>query len=132
MHTYFQQTAAQKFARFSFECPLSSKFLVLLQYFDGFQNHILNENNHKEIIQKIFEKKKIAGTVLFGSLLGVFQWEKVTENHNCWCRSSTFTLISPIFGKREKKKKGKSYTVYLKRLVLLIVRNHSKTYSKRL
>ena len=53
------------------------------QYFDKFWNHILNENSQKQIIQKIFEKKKNASTVFFTSWLYAFQWEKTIENHKC-------------------------------------------------
>ena len=39
--------------------------MVLLQYFDEFGKHVFNENSYKQIIQKVFKKKKI---------LVSFQW----------------------------------------------------------
>ena len=33
--------------------------MVLLQYFDEFGKHVFNENSYKQIIQKVFKKKKI-------------------------------------------------------------------------
>ena len=35
-----------------------------------------------DIIHKIFEKKEIAGTVLFVSWLAKYQWNKIFENGN--------------------------------------------------
>ena len=65
---------------------------------------------------KIFEKKKIAGTVLFVSWLATYQWKKIIENCNSVGVGAhkvgkivfgpTLTLILPIFGER---KKGKLY-----------------------
>ena len=33
--------------------------MVLLLYFDEFGKHVFNENSYKQIIQKVFKKKKI-------------------------------------------------------------------------
>ena len=44
--------------------------------------HIFHENSEKLIIQKILERKKIAGTVLFVSWLAIYQWKKIIENCN--------------------------------------------------
>ena len=53
----------------------------LWQYFGKFWNQVLNKNSQKQIIQKMFEKKKNMCTVLFGSWQYAFQWQKTTENH---------------------------------------------------
>ena len=42
----------------------------------------MHENSSKYIIQKIFEKKEITGTVLFVSRLATYQWKKIIENCN--------------------------------------------------
>ena len=66
----------------------------------------------KQIIQKIFDKKKSVSS-FFGSSLHAFSWEKTIENHNCvgaGARKVEFyfvfcpilTLIFPIFGEYEK------------------------------
>ena len=53
------------------------------QYFDKFCNHILNENSQKQIIQKIFGKKKNASTVFLGLGYMHFSEKKTKENHIC-------------------------------------------------
>ena len=42
----------------------------------------MHENSYKEIIKKIFEKKKIAGMVLFFSWLAKYQSKKNIEHYN--------------------------------------------------
>ena len=42
---------------------------------------ILHENSSKYIIQKLIEKKKIAGMVLFVSRLAKYKWKKI-KNYN--------------------------------------------------
>ena len=61
---------------------------------------------------KKFEKKKIAGTVLFVSWLATYQWKKIIDNfnsvgtgdHKAGISSSFLALILPIFGERKKSK----------------------------
>ena len=77
----------------------------------------MHENSSKQIIQKIFEKKEIAGIVLPVSWLATYQWKKIIENFNAVGAGAhkggkvasfgpALTAILPIFGER---KKGKSY-----------------------
>ena len=64
------------------------------------------------IIQKIFKRKNITGTVLFVSWLATYQWEKIIENCNSVGAGAqkvgkvvfgqTFTLILLTFGERNK------------------------------
>ena len=50
------------------------------QYFDKFSNHIFSENSQKQIIQKIFEKKKNASTVFLSLGYMHFSEKKTIEN----------------------------------------------------
>ena len=67
------------------------------------------------LLKKIFEKKKIAGTVLIASWLVKYQWKKIIEHYNSVGAGAhkggkmlvfgpTLTLIFLIFGKCEKGK----------------------------
>ena len=66
------------------------------------------------IIQKIFKRGKIAGTVLFVSWLTTYQWKKIIENCNSVGVGAhkvgkivfgpTLTLILLIFGERKNDK----------------------------
>ena len=74
MHTNFKQTATQKRARvfsnnesFIFYCHNSTSFESVLCM---------------KTVWKIFEKKKIADTLLLFSWLATYQWKKIIEKFN--------------------------------------------------
>ena len=100
-------------------------FLVLLLI--SWHCWILHEKSWNQIIQKIFEKKEIAGTILFVPWLATNQLKKLIENCNsAGARTHkvgkvwpTLTLIFSIFEEREK---GKLY-IYRKKFVLVHLKN---------
>ena len=68
------------------------------QYFDKFWNHIFNENSQKQIIQKIFEKKKNSPTVFLGLGYMHFSEKKVEiERRLESCMSSQSRKSSSFF-----------------------------------
>ena len=92
-----------------------------------FWKGILHEKSWNQIIQKIIEKKEIAGTILFVPWLATNQWKKLIENcnsvgartHKIGKVRPTLTLIFSIFEEREK---GKLY-IYREKFVLVHLKN---------
>lgn len=52
---------------------------LLPQYFGEFWRCFFHKNNQKQIIQRTFQKKKVAGTLSFVSWFTAFQWKKIIE-----------------------------------------------------
>ena len=54
-----------------------TEFSIFYYNTSEYWKRIFHENNKKQIIQKIFQKKKIVSIPLFASWFVVFQWKKI-------------------------------------------------------